>query len=320
MRKILASAFLATAVAFSAAPVAVAQTKAPAKKKAPAAKPAKKPKAPTKGSKNEYDETSLVVVVIIGGVIVLVGGSLIAWRLLRSGGKAKGGSKEEPILPQRRFDWELRMTEPQEAALLRGVQAYRDNGHSLFFNHEEALITHYEPTMLVSLHRLTDAFLSADPTGQSDPVAVVQRILDGFAATEGPGVLHTRSEWYMPPIDNLDHQGFTDVCYDTLTNPEPYVEGSSGSYADENGGYLTVKIDNGGPLNTFCVDLGRVLGPVQEARAQQPSARLADLVRPVLGQMARGEKAGGMWTRGAASPPEVDLVCRMIAAGNPRRR
>ena len=323
MRKTLVSACVAAAFALGAAPAPAAQPKPPAGKKAPAAKPApKKPKAPTKKKKDEYDETSLIVLVLVGGIIVLGGGGLIAWKLLGSGGrKAKGdGRAAEPILAQRTFDWELRMTEPQEAAMLRGIQAYRDNGHSLYLSHDDALITHYEPTMLVSLHRVTDAFLSAGPAGESDPVGTVQRILDSFAATEGPGVLHTRKEWYMPPIDGLDHQGFTDVCYDTLANPQPYIEGSQGSSADENNGNVTLKIGNGGPVNTFCVDLGRVLGPVQEARTQQPSARLADLVRPVLMGMARGEVGGGMWTRGGASPPEVDLVCRMIAAGAPRGR
>jgi hypothetical protein len=207
----------------------------------------------------------------------------------------------------------MRLAEPQEAAMLRGLQAYRDGGHSLYLSQSDALIYSYEPTMLVSMHRVSEAFLAAGPGGETDPIGTMRSILDGFAASEGPGVLHTRKGWYAPPIDGLDHKRFSDVCYDGLTRPQPYIEGTQGSGADENNGWMYVKVEVGSPLNTFCVDVRRVLAPVQQARAAQPGAPLIELVRPVLQAMARGELAGGMWTRGSATPAEIDLVTRIVA-------
>lgn len=304
------------------APIVAAQPKPPAGKKAPDAKPpAKDPKAPAKKPPADDDNTLLIVLVVVGGVVVLGGGGLVVWKLVGSGGGGKGdGRAKEQLVAQRKHDWELRMTDVQEAALLRGIQAYEDSGHSLYLSHDDALITFYEPTMIVSLHRVTDAFLAAGPAAGADPVGFAKSTFDAFAAAEGPGVLHTRDGWYMPPIDNLDHNGFTDLCFDTLSNPQPYIEGSQGAYADENKGYIHVKLQADGPMNIFCADLGRVLALVHQARQSQPGAPLVNLVRPVLQGMARGEIAGGMWSRGAASPLELDLVCRFIAAGSPRGR
>lgn len=320
MKRALLTACLAVALTGGAAPV-LAQPKAPAKKPAdakPPAKPANKPPP----RKEEDDNTVYIIVGVIGGLVILGGGGLIVYKLVSSSGSGGGGDGRppEPILPQRKHDWELRMSEPQEAAMLRGIQAWRDSGHSLYLSHDDALITHYEPTMLVSLHRVTDAFLAAGHAAEQDATGTMRATFEAFAAAEGPGVLHTRKTWYMPAIDGLDHQAFTDLCYDTLTNPDPYVEGSQGSSADENNGHLTVKIAHGGPLNTFCVDLGRVLPLVQQARTGRPTGPLVELVRPVLRAMVRGEIPGGMWTRGGATPAEIDLVCRMIAAGKPRQR
>jgi hypothetical protein len=61
-----------------------------------------------------------------------------------------------------------------------------------------------------------------------------------------------------------------------------------------------------------------LLGPVSQARAAQPGAPLIELVRPVLQGMARGQIPGGMWTRGGATPAEIDLVTRIVATSAPR--
>jgi hypothetical protein len=245
----------------------------------------------------------------------------VAWRLLSGGssGEGKGdGRPPEPILPERTQDWEMRLSVEQENAMLRGIQAYRDSGHSLYLSHSDALIHFYEPRMLVSLHHLTDLFMAAGPAGLADPVGLMRSVLDGCVAAESPGVLHLRKDWYTSPIDGLDFLKFTNLCYDTLTCPQPYIEGTQGSSSDENSGNMTVKVEVGGPLNTFCVDLRRVLPLVQEARRMRPSDPLIELVRPVLQGMCRGDIPGGMWTRGGALEPERELVTRIVATSAPR--
>src|SRR5262249_53914582 len=130
----------------------------------------------------------------------------------------------------------------------------------------------------------------------------------GMAAAESQGVLHLRKDWYASPIDGLDYLGFTRLCHDLLTCPQPYIEGTQGSYSDENSGCVTVNVAVSGPMSTFCVDLRRVVPLVQQARAARPSEPLNDAIRPVLQGMCRGEIPGGMWTRGSGTPAEVDLM------------
>jgi len=316
LKRSLRCACLSLALAAGVAPAAAfaAQPRPPAGKKAPDARaPAKK--------ETMDDDTAVVMLVVLGALVVLGGGGVVAWKLLSAsgGGSGKGdGRPPEPILPERKHDWEMRLAEPQEAAMLRGIQAYRDGGHSLYLSHGDALITFYDRRMLVSLHRVTDAFLAAGPAAEADPVGVMRSMLDGFAAAEGPGALHIQKGWYAPPIDGLDAQRFTDLCHDTLTRPQPYIEGTQGSSADEGSGSMTLNVEVGGPLNTLCVDLRRALGPVQQARAAQPGAPLIELLRPVLQAMARGELPGAMWTRGGATPAEIDLVTRVVATSAAR--
>jgi hypothetical protein len=81
---------------------------------------------------------------------------------------------------------------------------------------------------------------------------------------------------------------------------------------------MTLNVQVGGPLNTFCVDLRRVVALVQQAHTARPSDPIAEMVRPVLQGMCRGEIAGGMWTRGGATPAEIDLVTRIVATAAPR--
>jgi hypothetical protein len=136
----------------------------------------------------------------------------------------------------------------------------------------------------------------------------MRSVLDGMAAAEGPGVLHTQKGWYAPPIDGLDNDKFTSVCFATLTRPQPYIEGTQGASSDDGNGNMTVNVEVGGPLNTLCIDLRRVLPLVHRARAAQPGAPLIEMVRPVLQGMARGEIPGGMWTRGIDLGYALDVV------------
>jgi hypothetical protein len=317
MKTALRSVCLSLALAAGVPALALAGPTKPAPAKAPAKAPATP--APAAKPPPADDNTGLIVGAVIGGVLLLGGGVFIATRLLSSSGGGKGdGRPPEPLVAERKHDWELRLTAEQEAAMLRGIQAWRDAGHSLYLGHSDAILSVYEPAMLVSLHRLTDAFLAAGPQGMADPVGVMRGILDGFTAAESPGVLHLPMSWYTAPIDGLDNLKFMNLCYETLTNPQPYIEGSQGSYGDENKGCVTVNVQVDGPMNTICMDLGRVLGRVQEARQGNAAMPLIELVRPVLQAMARGQIPGATWTRGAGSPAEVDLVCRMVAAGAPR--
>jgi hypothetical protein len=318
MRTALRLTSLCLALAATAPAVALAGPPAPSSKPAPKG-PAAKP--PAKETMSDGD--AVVMLVILGAVVVLGGGGFVAWRLLSGGkgGEGKGdGRPVEPILPERTQDWELRLTAEQEGAMLRGIQAYRDGGHSLYLSHRDALITFYEPRLLVSLHHLTDLFMAAGPAGLADPVGLMRSVLDGCVASESPGVLHLQKGWYTTPVDGLDFEKFTTLCHDTLTCPQPYIEGTQGSSSDENSGNVTVNVEVGGPLNTFCVDLRRVLPLVHEARRTRPQEPLIELVRPALQGMLAGAIPGGMWTRGGALPPERELMSRIVATSAPRAR
>jgi len=282
----------------------------------PTPKPPQKAPAHPEAKQPVSDGQAVLMLALLGGAGVIAGGIFVAKRM-RPGGKGDG-RPPEPILAERKHDWELRLTPEQESAMLQGVQAYRDGGHSLYLSHGDALITFYEPRMLVSLHRLTDAFLAAGAAAVTDPIAVVRGILDGFVASEPAGVLHLQKGWFGAPVDGLDHLKFTNLCYDALTRPQPYIEGSQGSSSDENSGALTLNVQIGGPMNTFCADLRRVLPVVQQGRQAQPSAPLIDLVRRALQAMCKGELPGGMWTRGAATDAEKELVVRMVATSAAR--
>lgn len=286
---------------------------------APPSKPPQKPPTQTAGKEPMSDSQAVLILALLGGA-ALVGGVVFLVKRMGGGSSAgKGdGRPPEPILPERKYDWELLLSPDQENALLRGVQAYRDGGHSLYLNHSDALITFYDPRMLVSVHRLTEVFLAAGAAAVADPVTAVKGILDGFVASEGPGVLHLRTGWYDAPIDGLDYRKFSDLCYDALTRPQPYLEGSQGSSADENSGSMTLNLQVGGPMNTVCVDLRRLLPATRQGRQAQPGAALIDLVRPVLQAMCKGEMPGAMWTRGSASDAEKDLIVRMVATSAQR--
>jgi len=277
------------------------------------------PKGSAKPDKAPMSDGSAVGMLALLGLVAIGGGGVLVMRMRsgRKGGKGDGRAPE-PILAQRKYDWELRLTPEQENAMLQGVQAYRDGGHSLYLSHSDGLITFYEPRMLVSLHRLTDAFLSAGPAAMTDPPGVVRNILGGLTTHESPGSLHLQKGWYAAPIDGLDHVKFTNLCYDALTRPKPYIEGTQGSSADENSGSMTLNVEVGGPMNTFCVDLRRVLLATHEARRARPTEPLIDLVRPVLQAMSRGAMPGAMWTRGGASGAEVDVVTRVVATSQAR--
>ena len=317
VRNALRLAALCLSLAAAAPAVVLAAPPAPsAKPKAPAAKP------PAKETMSDGD--AIVMLAILGGVVVIGGGGFVAFRLLSGGkgGEGKGdGRPPEPILPERTHDWELRLSVEQENAMLRGIQAYRDTGHSLYLSHRDALITFYEPSrMLVSIHHLTDLFLAAGPAALPDPMGLMRSVLDGCVASESKGVLHLRQGWYTTPVDGLDAETFTRLCHDVLTCPQPYIEGTQGSSSDDKSGSVTVNVEVGGPLNTLCVDLRRVLPLVQEARRTRPSDPLIELLRPVLQGMCAGAIPGGMWTRGGALPPELDLMNRIIATSASRPR
>ena len=65
---------------------------------------------------------------------------------------------------------------------------------------------------------------------------------------------------------------------------------------------MTLNLQVGGPMNTFCVDLRRALLPaVRQARQAQPDAALIGLALEAMRLPAR------MWTWGSASDAEKRL-------------
>jgi hypothetical protein len=278
--------------------------------KPPPAKPPATTPAPHKEAMSDSAAIGIILLLLVGG------GIFVAVRLV--GSKKKGdGRPKEPIAPLRTHDWELSMTEEQERALLRGVEAYRDAGHGLYFSHADAMIYCYEPPMLVSVHALAKGFLASGPAGMSDPIGTVGGLFRGYEAGTSEGALRTRKGWYTAPVDGADASKFASWCHDALTRPRPYIDGSQGSGSDENNGWVYAHLEVGGPKNTLFVDLGQVLAQLQQARASRPGDATFELLRPILSAMSQGRAPGATWSRGAATPAEAERLGQIIATAQP---
>lgn len=140
---------------------------------------------------------------------------------------------------ERKWAWELVLTEEQEQALMTGLEAYDDD--STVFPHREAGVLHvYEPSMLVSLFLLTEQFAAMGPAALSDPAGAVHHLITRAGQAETGGVLHLDDGWMAEPVDGMDKYDFTGHMM-TATHAQA-VDGGIGGYGDEDSGYgmLTV--------------------------------------------------------------------------------
>ncbi len=279
-----------------------------------AARPPQPPR-PAPARHEASSSSAGVVVGLAAGLLVIGGLALTGVLLARRPRRARGdGRAPERLVAARTHDWEMVLDIERENALLRGVEAYRDAGHSLYLAASDAMLYLYEPRRIVSLYLLAHDFLGAGPAAVADPAAVVRRLLDSYVAAESAGVLHLQEGWYGAPVDGLDAAKFTSLCYDLLSQHRPDVSETHGSGSDDKSGLVYLHVAAGAPMNTFCVDLGRLLASVRAARLARPSAPLADLVRPLLLAMSQGQMLGAIWTREPVSASERAVLGRIAAS------
>ncbi|GAA2381420.1 hypothetical protein [Nonomuraea africana] len=173
--------------------------------------------------------------IALGVVAALVIGVVLWWRFrdpLR-------GEDFYKFHVERRWAWELILSEEQEQAFMAGLEAYDDE--RTVFPHRDAGVLHvYDPSMLVSLFLLAERFAALGPAALSDPAGAVRHLLDQAAQAETGGVLHLDDDWMGEPVDGMDKYDFTREM--GMATHAQGVDGGVGGYGDEDSGYgmLTV--------------------------------------------------------------------------------
>ncbi|MEV4111273.1 hypothetical protein [Nonomuraea sp. NPDC049695] len=173
--------------------------------------------------------------IALGVVVALVVGVALWWKFrdpLR-------GEDFYKFHVERKWAWELILTEEQEQAFMAGLEAY-DNESTVYPFREEGALRVYHPSMMVSLFLLAEQFAALGPQALADPAGAVRHLLDRAAQSETGGVLHLNDDWLEEPVDALDKYAFSSAMMDA-THAQG-VDGGVGGYGDENGGYgmLTV--------------------------------------------------------------------------------
>jgi len=231
---------------------------------------------------------SPLLVVIIALVVALV---IFAFR-------GKGTAAMERLHVERHHDWEKKLSEADEEALLGGLENWRDAGHDLVLYHEGGKIDVFQPSMVVSLYALADAFAK-----ERD----VAKIMNGYAAHEAHG-----AAMHLP--ESFSDKGFAAFAADVLS--EPSVEGVERAGTDELRGVMDVGVKSGGPTNTVAFDLGRLKAAVAKLREDDEKTAEKELVRraltAVLDSDGDTKSDGVLWMR-APTEAERHVVRRGIS-------
>ncbi|MFG1684442.1 hypothetical protein ACGFNP_30030 [Nonomuraea sp. NPDC049269] len=175
------------------------------------------------------------MLIALGVVAVLIVGVVLWWKFrdpLR-------GEDFYKFHVERKWAWELVLTEEQEQAFMAGLEAYDDE--NTVFPHREAGALHvYHPSMMVSLFLLTEQFAAMGPGALADPAGAVRHLLDRAAQAEVAGVLHLDDDWIEEPVDGMDKYDFTREM--GMATHAQGVDGGVGGYGNEDSGYgmLTV--------------------------------------------------------------------------------
>jgi hypothetical protein len=176
----------------------------------------------------------MIWLLLIAGAVVLIG---IVWLVMRRGGSV---SDAERFAVSRRWGWELALTEAEETALMQGLRAYYDAGHSLFIQGEYGVLRVYAPQALVSLHLLGERFRAMGAGAIEQPAPAVQRLMERLTAAEEPGVLHLAPAWLDGTVDGMDRIKFVDAVREVgapVGTPEIV-----GWFSDEESGYMEVVV------------------------------------------------------------------------------
>ncbi|MER6950675.1 hypothetical protein ABT294_42325 [Nonomuraea sp. NPDC000554] len=176
------------------------------------------------------------MLIALGVVAALVIGVVLWWKFrdpLR-------GEDFYKFHVERKWAWELLLTDEQERAFMAGLEAY-DNESTVYPHREAGALRVYEPSMLVSLFGLAEQFAAMGPAALADPEGAVRHLIGRAAQQEAGGVLHLDDDWMAAlPVDGMDKYDFTSNMM-SATHAQG-VDGGIGGYGDEDGGYgmLTV--------------------------------------------------------------------------------
>ncbi|MFC4006225.1 hypothetical protein ACFOY2_03255 [Nonomuraea purpurea] len=168
--------------------------------------------------------------IALGVIVVLVVGVALWWKFR----DPLAGEDFYKFHVERKWAWELILTDEQEQAFMAGLEAYDDE--STVCPHREAgVLRVYNPSMVISLFLLAEQFAALGPGAAEDPAGAVRHLIDRAAAAETGGVLHLDDEWMDEPVDGMDKYGFTGAMMNAARAQG--VDGDVGGYGDEDGGY-----------------------------------------------------------------------------------
>ena len=235
---------------------------------------------------NDRGVTGILLVIAVCALIAVL--VVVAWR---------GRSREpvESLKAERRHDWEKRLTEPQEEALLAGVTRFRSAGHDLILYHEGAKLDVYEPPMVASLYALTDAFHHEGDAA---------KILERWAAHEQPGALHLRAGY-------VDQSNLAKVARDLVADRSGEIAGIEHTAADELRGVVEYGVRAGGAMNIVAIDLARVDDQVKRVREEDDKTPWNEIVCSVLAALVARDTDGVLWMR-APTAEERAIVRRAL--------
>ncbi len=233
---------------------------------------------------------------VIAAVAIVVVGLVLWWA---STGPDDDLDTDENFAVQRKWEWEVQLTEDQEKALMQGLQSYHKSKDGPISVHsEDAQVTLFAPYTVISLYLLAQRFVALGPDAVAHPMSSVGRLLDECADKEQPGVLHLRQDWFPDEgVDGLDTSAFADLVMDVLMqHPDQRV-----IRASWNGdGLVEAAIratDESQPANRLALDLARVLEQYGAARQTQPQTPPIDLLQMILPRMVATEAPGVLWIR-----------------------
>jgi hypothetical protein len=227
---------------------------------------------------------SPLLIVIIVLVLALV---IFAFR-------GKGTTTMERLHVERNHDWEKQISETDEEQLLAAVEKWRDAGHDLVLYHEGGKIDVFQPSMVLSLYALADAFTKSRDA---------EKILTDWAAREVRGAsMHLPASWSDP--------AFAKLAADVLS--EPSVEGVERAGTDEVRGVIDLGVKADGPTNTVAIDLGRLKSAVAKLREEDEKSSDRELVRRALTAAVERDTDGVLWMR-TPSNAELAVVRRGIS-------
>lgn len=288
-------------------------------------------------SSGGLNEDGVMIALGAFGVLLVLG--LVGYVVLRMVQKKDDKEYEEKkFVPQRRWSWELGLSDAEEAALMQGLKAWENNERSLYLSHEDGTATLYLTgrQVLVSLFLLGERLRGLGAAGQ-DPAAV-GRLLDELSAQEQPGVVSFSESWFAGgDVDGMNHDAFLSRVRDTLTAGfDGGLPGSNGWYSDENYGRIDLRmiadpspeihrlqaeerfdlipVEESKVKNVLLFNVGPLAERYRRLRADQPALSPEGAIRNLLVETLSQKSPDFTWSRCQATPREVTLL-QASAAG-----